>query len=362
MNAKLTQLVLVWFILTPFVYADRYVGKYSSEANLKFSYQVTFRSNATPTEDNARRKIDEQVAHLFGSMGSSNLPGVPARDHKISNIKIKPATNGHYTASYFYDGNVVLHNSAGDRYYVALPINPDDIYEASVISGKSRCITDSEEDFESAFWYFWSPFRPGCPLRENVHFQRVAATVKRKPNTSVSYPEYARMPIEGIIPIHIFFGLQDGSHNANPLQSTDINADQYRRVRNALMQLGYQGKSWTTAEIQAISHDARLPFVEEFSRQFPRAKVVVRMFFGHTSLWETSQAFHFFLKDAIENASAMIYDGHSGFGANLHLGRIETKENFKFAVPTDRYQIYYFNSCSSYPYYRTEFFTRKKNG
>jgi hypothetical protein len=57
----------------------------------------------------------------------------------------------------------------------------------------------------------------------------------------------------------------------------------------------------------------------------------------------------------------MMYDGHSGLGGHLDLDSIQSNEGFQINPAKDRYQIYFFNSCTSYSYYNTMYFDRKKS-
>src|SRR6185295_4508102 len=51
-----------------------------------------------------------------------------------------------------------------------------------------------------------------------------------------------------------------------------------------------------------------------------------------------------------------------GLGGNLDLGamREASHNSFQFNFPKNRYQIYFFNSCTSYAYYTDMFFDRKR--
>ena len=53
-----------------------------------------------------------------------------------------------------------------------------------------------------------------------------------------------------------------------------------------------------------------------------------------------------------------MYEGHSGLGENLDLESIESSLNEKITL-SNRYQIYFFNSCTSYRYYNDNYFQRK---
>ncbi len=57
----------------------------------------------------------------------------------------------------------------------------------------------------------------------------------------------------------------------------------------------------------------------------------------------------------------MIFDGHSGIGLDSGLPgvRKSTEEKFDLAMDANKYQIFFFNSCSSYSYYNDGIFKRK---
>ncbi len=339
-----------------------YVGKDSTEAIMTFDHEVEIESSLPPTEEEARRQIDRQVLHLFGSMGAARYKAVPRGNHKITNIQISYFERQIYIISYHYKGTIVLQNGPTDTYGITLPVNPETIYTTGLVGSKNPC-TDPHYDIEKYFWYFWNPKNYGCTLKEGWDYKKVTASIQRLSNTKDTYPEYERLADDsGTILISLLMGMDNPYLDRNPLRSTDINASNYRDIRNSLMDLGFKPLgAWTKEQIFAIatSRPSVVPYVEELEKQDSKAKIVVRMFFGASEMDELSHAFHFFLKDALENSSVMLYDGHSGLGEYLDLEKMEREENFAMQPNQSRYQIYYFNSCSSYPYYNTMFFNRK---
>ena len=344
-----------------------YTGRDSTEARLTFEASVEIFSSRAPTEELALEKIDAQLSHLFGPLGVAKVSGVPKGDHEISNLSVKKSSRGVFTVSYTYEGTLVVEKGGPrDRYKVLLPRNPDRIYEAGIVrtpSGRETYpCTDPHYSSEGDFWYFWNPAQPGCPLKEGVDYDEITGDLERIPNSKKTYPEYERLADDGVITVSMLLGMDDPSTSTNPEDSKDVNAKNYLKVRKSLEKLGFKTRAWTKSEIQAVAPKAaKLPHVDELTKQSEKAKVVIRMFFGPTGIDEDSQAFHYFLKDAIEDQSLMIYDGHSGLGGHLDLPTIEATEGFKFKPSKSRYQIYFFNSCSSYTYYNTMFFGRKKS-
>lgn len=151
--------------------------------------------------------------------------------------------------------------------------------------------------------------------------------------------------------------MDENSKGRNPLNSGDINAENYRQFRDYLLEKGYTAKKWTATEINKIAKtkDGANPFVETIQK----GNIVYRFFFGPSAIDEDSLAFHWFYKDALENSSVMIYGGHSGLGGHLDLDSIEQNLGEEIKFNKKKYQILFFDSCTSYKYYNQMYFDRK---
>ncbi len=334
-----------------------YVGSNSTEAKLSFTGAVQVISNTEPLENTLRKIIGAQIEHTIGPMSLAEYTAVPKGDHTISNIKIVQKTGNVMTVTYSYNGNIVLENGPESTYEIILPVNPDTIYGLAMVGEHNPC-TDEHYQSEGDFWYFWSPNNNGCKLIAGKDYILVKAKVERYKNTALSYPEYHNLPDEnGNITVHVLFGMDDTKKDRNPLKSADINADNYRIVRKDLLSRGYLPKIWTKEEISKVAKTVNgdFPFVETLKK----GKIIYRFFFGPTGINEDSLAFHWFYKDAIENASVMIYGGHSGLGGHLDLDSIESSLGAQIKFNTTRYQIFFFDSCTSYKYYNQMYFERK---
>lgn len=334
-----------------------YVGSNSTEAKLSFNGVVQYVSDKKPIERTLRKIIEAQIEHSIGPMSAAEYTAVPKGDHVISNIKIASTKGNVMNVTYRYDGNIVLENGPTNTYDIVLPVNPETIYEAAMVGDYNPC-TDDHYQSEGDFWYFWNPENPGCKLKAGKDFLIVKGNVERYENTALSYPEYHNLVDEkGNITIHVLFGMDEPEHERNPLKSPDVNAENYRSIRTHLLTKGYMPKLWTKKEISAVAKTVNgdLPFVETLQK----GKIIYRFFFGPTGIGEDSLAFHWFYKDAIENASVMIYGGHSGLGGHLDLDSIEYNLGETIKFNTKRYQIFFFDSCTSYKYYNQMYFERK---
>ncbi len=347
-----------------------YSASRSSEAVITFDHQVEFSARVKPDLELAREKIHQQVLHLFGSMAEATTKAVPKGNERITRVSVlqKPGTRTHWIARYSYEGTIVLENDRSSIYEVVLPRNPDRIYRSGLELDRrgnpvNRC-TDEHYQSEGDFWYFWSPDKPGCPLIEGVHYDRVASSVRRLENSVRTYPEYDRLADpSGRIRISILMGMDDPRFSKNPQVSADLNAENYRAIRRSLIEeQRYSVRRLSPGEVRTTTGlDQPVAYVERFSRQAKRARIEVTLFFGPSGIDEDSAAFHHFYRDAIENASVLIYDGHSGLGGHLDLESIEELQGFGIRPNRERYQIYYFNSCSSYTYYNSMYFGRKRS-
>jgi hypothetical protein len=246
---------------------------------------------------------------------------------------------------------------------VILPNNPTTIYQAAMIGHHNPC-TDEHYQSEGDFWYFWSPAPtyPKCRLQEGADYQVVHGKIERiKAGSRTTYPEYDRLVKSGEIRIDIFYGMDDPSYAHDPMKSRDINAESYRSSKKNLESLGFEFNRMSEKEILQITKpNEPLPYVEIGTKTVRGITLRAQLFFGETAIDENSAPFHYFFRDSLRNASVMIYDGHSGLGGHLDLAEIAKAENFKISLPQDQYQIFFFNSCTSYTYYNTLYFQKKR--
>ncbi|NOT78356.1 MAG: hypothetical protein HOP07_05070 [Bacteriovoracaceae bacterium] len=334
-----------------------YIGSNSTEAKINFNGTVQHISTQTPTITTMKRLIEAQVEHTIGPMSAAQYTAVPKGDHVISNIKILSKNGSTFEIGYVYSGNVVLELGPKTTYDIILAINPETIYSSSFVGEVSPC-TDPHYQSEGDFWYFWNPNSPGCKLKKDIDYKIVKAKVSRYENTKLTYPEYHNLPdAKGDIHIHVLFGMDDNTKGRNPLTSGDINAENYRDFRNYLLEKGYTAKKWTAAEVSTIAKtlNGAKPFVETIKKD----KIVYRFFFAPSAIDEDSLGFHWFYKDALENSAIMIYGGHSGLGGHLDLDSIEQNLGESIKFNKNKYQIYFFDSCTSYKYYNQMYFDRK---
>lgn len=335
-----------------------YVGANSTEAIVEFNGVVEYNTTSTnPSMRAVKSHIEAQLEHIVGPMSESEITAVPKGNHTVTNVKVLKKTGNTYQIGYTYKGTMVVENGPTNSYPITLPVNPKTIYQRAMVGENNPC-TDHHYQSEGDFWYFWSPDRYGCKLVQGKDYIIVNAKMTRIANTQLTYPEYQNLPDKnGDINIHVLFGMDDPSKGRNPLKSADINADNYRIIRDQFIKKGYTSKVWTKAEVSKIAKtlDGEAPFIETLTK----GKIKIRFFFGPSGIDEDALGFHWFYKDAIENSSVMIYSGHSGLGGHLDLASIEANLGEEIKFNTEKYQIFFFDSCTSYRYYNTQYLDRK---
>ncbi len=378
-------LYLTVVLISPLAWG--FSGGSATEAAMHMKHFVDIpRESYDPTK--VSEEIEYQILHMYGPMAyrPAEAPAMAADkgdgDFQMLSLEnLGEVVRAHYT----YSTTLVLQNGPEEQYRFALPRTPKLAFSKSNSFTKNPC-TDEHYKSEGDFWYFWSPSRKDCGdiLIEGIDYDWVTAEIERKPNVESSYPEYERLPdANKKIKIYLIMGMDKPTNNRNPLQKTkqDANADNYAKIREAVTELGRKARQptpwvvtrWDNKRLNTvIEEDTRpFPYVESLVLSLPDTNTRAReielvMFFGKTGIDEASKGFHYFLRHAFAEGGVVIYDGHSGLGGNLNLPHIEEMRTetsgmpFAFDVPKDRYQIFYFNSCSSYTYYNAMFFNLKK--
>jgi len=354
--------------------AFSYYGAKSAEANLTFNAKIQFKykksaivlENYKSVEDDFTEKIEFQIKYLMGVLQAESFidqfgfPGVIGEDHFITITSIREIKKKFYEVEYAYQGKMVLHKDAFKNTKkrllpLTMPLNPDSIYADTMVGDTNSC-TDDHYQAEADFWYFWDPFKEGCELidypEKLVSFKAVA---EKMPNTRVSYPEYNLLYGNNknlkTFEIAVFFGLiRDENINPNRINRRDEGYQALRYSEKELLDKGFvltektnQGSNlWRVYEQQV---DTALGMW---------VKTRVKLYLGDTGINSPDDTFHNYLVPAFAEADVLVYDGHSGLGGNLDLSYFpEVKFHPK------KYQIFFFNGCSTYPYFNGMFFKAK---
>ncbi len=364
--------------------AHAYTGAGNAEATMTFDANLRFESRVAPTEAEARAEIELQVKHLFGGMTNAIRPAVPKNDHVLTITSTLPVSGrtDTFEVSYHYSGTVVMTAGASGYYTLYLPIRPrtiaTDAISANNPDSPNAC-TDAGETDPEYFWYFWSPERAGCRLVEGRDYVRVNAafTWKTDPTSgkTKTYPEYDRLVQsrdgKKIIPLSVLIGKFDGNAPGRPLKSKDPGAEQFAKLRAQLIEMGFSESEIKKKDMKAImraqkkdgeirrgSSVSGYPFARLFTKETREGTLEVRLFYGD-SADASASAFFVLYEDSLKNDAMMVYDGHSGLGDYLSLENLKKDRGMTPKSDPSIYQIFFFNSCTSYAYYNDSYFRWK---
>ena len=304
--------------------------------------------------------INTQLLYLAGPLQAASKKSAAKTDAQIDVLgKHRDSKTGKLHARYRYAGTFVLDNDIQDVVKIRLPFNPDTIREQSA----DDCFSYGSR---YRMGYFWNPVGKGCKLVEGVdYFTADAVIVKKLANTTNTTPAYERLTdANGEIRMVVAFGADyDHKGRLPPDTNDDYNAPNYRDTRKFLLGQGFSVRAVPADQRERECASAK-PFaawpgyVEEFTRQDPARKIVVRLFWGIANIGEESNAFFCMAKEAAERGSVFLYSGHSRVGG-LDLEYMGNQIGSPIKVNRSQYQIYGFFGCSSYSYYNLSYFAAK---
>jgi len=363
-----------------------YYGRNSIEAWLTFEAQADVALTGNPTAASLNRGgranrqavelIDTQVMHLMGSFQAVSFregfgyPGVLGESHEIEFTDVAPGLGrGRKLLTYRFKGKVVFHKDAfrgrAERTVpIKLPLQSDRIYAHGIVDGVNRC-TDEHYDSEGDFWYFWDPEMEECPLKGgSEHVFLTQGRLEKLPNTQTTYPEYDLLYGDNgnadTLDVAVLIGYID---DLDDLRYPNRRDDGFRALR--FVEQDLRGRDFERTEsrdaFREYANGREVPginFYRVFEKRVRRGGreqlIRVRVLLADTAVGSRDLTFHRYLVPALEESDVVIYDGHSGLGGNLDLGSIPTVR-----FDPAKYQIFFFNGCSSYPYFNGTFLEAK---
>ena len=333
---------------------DKYYGAKSTEALLSFEGKILLSSpmNATKKKEAIQEQINYLIGHLQAPthLAQFRYPGVMGESNRIV-LKSENTIATGLLVSYQFVGRVNFHRNVFGRDGKAivplnLPLSLERIYQLGVVNGKNRC-TDPTYDAEGDFFYFWDPDKEGCPLKGNTtDVLRLKGKLQRLENTTSTYPEYDQLYKKPELKISVFFGYIDRPTNR------DFGAYAFREQVQILKDMGLE---FVGEERSGINWKAK--FTGEIKTQLgSKQNLDLTIWLTDTDLGASDKVFHREIVKAFREDNIVAYDGHSGLGGNLDLDLLP---QFKF---NSNYQIFFFNGCSSYPYFNAKYFAAKPGG
>ncbi len=303
-----------------------------------------------PARAHVMAMINKQIQHLYGTFSVheefENNPGIIESKGTPVLLDAKfDATKQSARVTYSYKDRVVfkkkIFRGNDPKITFLMPRDPQTIYKKSLdASGFNPC-TDKHYNGEGDFWYFWTPTQEGCNIPDS-ELQKVTAKLTPKANTTKTYPDYAKILGDNgngrLVKVLFLVGIDESFRHG------DLGKKAYEDVRSLLLKngfkLGASGplKSFLTLKKENYDVEIDLRLVDPDSPEFL-----------------TTAA------DGLEKGDIFIYDGHSGLGSYLNLPRFEKHLGRKLKLPLEKSQIFYFNGCSTFPYYNADYFALKKH-
>ena len=351
---------------------EKYFGARSTEATLKFdasievktdrSLNLNFLNGASSRASEIRNSVNTQLSFLIGHFQSASFldsfqyPGVLGDKTKFKYISVAPKQGEFQRINYRFEGKSVFDTKVFANLEVIsiplkLPNNPTTFYKKGVVNGVNKC-TDHHYNSEDDLFYFWDPDQKGCPLRgNNIDVIRVMGQLQRLRNTTSTYPEYDRLYHAEELKISVFLGyIGDDPSVSNTKDEAYLT---YKELIQNLESRNYQ--------IINQKNFKKLNYITSLEKTLRnqlgiKQKITITILLSDSSVGSRDKTFVAEFSKALNSSQLVAYDGHSGLGGNLDF------ERFGIEKLNRIYQIYFFNGCSSYPYFNQSYFTQKPAG
>ena len=221
-----------------------------------------------------------------------------------------------------------------------MPRDPATIYEKSRGSNGRNPCTDEHYNTEEDFWYFWNPGNEGCRIPKS-ELQEVTAKLFPKANTKKTYPDYEKILGDNqngrLVKVVFLIGIDENFRRG------DLGFKAYKDVSELLVKQGFKmAKSGSRKNFLTLKRD--------------RYDVEIDM----RLVDPDEPEFLDLAAEGLESADIFIYDGHSGLGRYLNLPRFKEHLGRPLKLPLKKSQIFYFNGCSTFPYYNADYFALKR--
>ncbi|GAB4018117.1 MAG: hypothetical protein Fur0010_19130 [Bdellovibrio sp.] len=355
------SLLIAFLSLSSAFAIEKYTSESSTEAELNFSGKIELAKG-----ERSKDLIDEQLQHLIGHFSSQSFqdsfgyPGVLSDDYKFEIASTKTLPSGRRLVEYTFKGKIVVHKKAfGSKTNIdiplRLPLALDKVYDLGVVRGKNKC-TDPHYNEPGDFFYFWDPDKSGCPLKGNdKDIVRVTGKATRLSNTTKTYPEFDRLYSQDKITASVFIGYIDDE----PGRRNDDGTLLYQDLKKELLENGFklveEKKHFSIDEEKGVAHLS--VFEKERNNALKKKQTVrVEVLLSDTDYGSDDETFRDSYLSALKKSDLVVYDGHSGLGANIGA---EYLEGFALAK---KYQVLFLNGCSSYPYFNGQYFGAKSGG
>ncbi|MDA9951456.1 hypothetical protein N9D31_02660 [Oligoflexaceae bacterium] len=307
--------------------------------------------------------------HLYGVFSYHEKPidfsvynGSIMERSKQKILKIENSSAKYVKVHYEYQDRSVfykeLFTGKETRLRFYMPNSPLEVYEQSIPSQPKKnkdgtpfnpC-TSKGDNSEAAFWYYWSPDRRGCPsgFRKKLHF--VDAKLSLLPQTKSTYPEYKKLFSQkkeadgrGKVRLDLVVGPDEKFES-----SKDLGRVTFEHTFGYLSRMRQNGKATFTL----ARNDANYKVLVYDNNLF---KAEVHIHYRDPD----AATFSAFASKVLRYSDIFIYSGHSYEGEYFKLQTLFNKK--AYSLPKSKYQIMFFNACTTYAYYNFNYFKAKRS-
>lgn len=336
-----------------------------SVQEVKYSYTAEFVTDDTESE--AEDLAFDHAQYMFGVLASRALIakygidsdlvggiGSPRDEKSIRILKFEATEDDRTFVQYKVSGKILLHKKVAKKALssgyinIPLPADMDTIYN-------KKCTDEHYQDFGD-YWYFWDPMTErGCQYLSRAPYSNTVelAITEGQVVKADATPRLDLLRGDNgngsKLSIYVVNGFAE-----SPKDPRDDGRTNFKELTEYFEKNGYEvtiERKTQTRPLYVYSKTITLSNGKEVD-------VEVRHLLVETGIESRSKTFAKFFKEAVETADVIIYGGHSGLGGNLDIPSLEEKAGaFKFN--NKKRQIFYFDSCSSYSYYLTQFSAEK---
>jgi hypothetical protein len=211
--------------------------------------------------------------------------------------------------------------------------------------------TDPHYNTLPDFWYFYDPFRKGCeylskaPYANNIEIKIKQGTVVKKdlsPRLDLLRGDNGNGRLFSIYVIHGYY-----ESSVDPRDDGRLAFEEYNKYLRKLKLSERSLRENTTWPLTIFTGQIDFENGKSIDLEVKHALV-------ESGAESRNVYFAKFFKEAVEHGDVVIYAGHSGLGSNLDIPYLESKAG-QYKFPTNKRQIFFFESCSSYSYYLDHF-------
>lgn len=302
-----------------------------------------------PSRSEILKLINRQIQHLYGTFSVHeefvDSPGILEGRGVPELLTAKFESNSRTArVTYSYKDRVVfkkkVFRGANPTLTFLMPRDPKTIYARSRDSRGFNPCTDQHYNGEADFWYFWNPKNEGCKMPQS-ELQQVTAKLTPTANTKKTYPDYAKILGDNgngrLVKVMFLVGIDEN------FREGDLGRKAYVEVMDLLEKKGFLRTK-----------------IDELRSRFTLKRETYDVEIGLQLVDAEDPKFLELAASGLETADIFIYDGHSGLGSYLNLPRFEKHLGRSLKLPLNKSQIFYFNGCSTFPYYNTDYFALKR--